>query len=59
MNLPKDLTIGILAIQGAVEEHILALKALGVNTKEIRYVVDFENLDGIILPGGVSCIFQL
>ena len=46
--------IGIFAIQGAVEEHALCVKKCGGNVKEIRMPDDFDGLDGIILPGGVS-----
>lgn len=52
-----DIIVGVLAIQGAVEEHVLAAKALGAVAKEIRYVEDFDGLHGIILPGGVSSPF--
>ena len=29
------LTIGVLALQGAVEEHMMCLQKLGCNTKEV------------------------
>lgn len=47
-------SIGILAIQGAVEEHAKCIRKLGANVKEIRKPEDFDGLDGIILPGGES-----
>ncbi|MCE1248957.1 MAG: pyridoxal 5'-phosphate synthase glutaminase subunit PdxT [Firmicutes bacterium] len=46
--------IGVLAMQGAFEEHIKALQALGVETAEVRLEKDLENIDGIIIPGGES-----
>jgi 5'-phosphate synthase pdxT subunit len=46
--------IGVLAIQGAVQEHIDCLKQLGASAKLIKVPKDFEGLDGIILPGGES-----
>lgn len=52
-NFKKPL-IGILAIQGAVEEHANHLLQLGANVREIRLPEDFIDLDGIILPGGES-----
>ena len=51
--------IGILALQGAFEEHEQALKALGVETVQIRNRQDWEanvDLDGLILPGGESTV---
>lgn len=53
-NASQSIVVGVLAIQGAVEEHMLAIKSLGAVAKEIRYVEDFEGVHGIILPGGVS-----
>eukprot|EP01038_Epipyxis_sp_PR26KG_P015466 gene15466-20867_t len=49
-----NLTIGILAIQGAVQEHIDCVKKLGCDTKSIRSPKDMDDIDGIILPGGES-----
>ena len=46
--------IGVLAIQGAVEEHIHHVKACGADARELRLPEDFEGVDGIILPGGES-----
>eukprot|EP01035_Chromulina_nebulosa_P017297 gene17297-22834_t len=41
-------------ILGAVEEHAICIKKLGAKTKEIRLPIDFQGIDGIILPGGES-----
>jgi 5'-phosphate synthase pdxT subunit len=46
--------IGVLSIQGGVTEHIKHLKALGVETVEVKFSSDLEYLDGLILPGGES-----
>lgn len=46
--------VGVLAIQGAVEEHVLHLKESGAETKEIRLPADFEGVDGLVLPGETS-----
>lgn len=51
--------IGILALQGAFAEHEHVLKALGVETVQIRNRQDWEahaDLDGLILPGGESTV---
>jgi 5'-phosphate synthase pdxT subunit len=47
--------IGVLALQGAFEEHIKMLKELNVDAFEIRQKKDFDRaMDGLILPGGES-----
>ena len=52
--------IGVLALQGGVEEHIHALlnasKKLGtpIVVVEVRTVEDLEGLDGLVIPGGES-----
>ena len=50
--------IGILALQGAFEEHAKVLENLGVVSVEIRNLDDFQqhqsDLVGLILPGGES-----
>lgn len=48
--------IGVLALQGAFKEHIIALDKIGVESKEIRQLSDIYNIDGIILPGGESTV---
>ena len=49
--------IGVLAIQGAFEEHILKVNALGANSFEIRRRSDInDSFDGLILPGGESTV---
>src|SRR5688572_14540692 len=49
-------TIGVLALQGAVEPHMLHLRAAGqsLDLKAVRSVADLEGLSGLILPGGES-----
>lgn len=50
--------IGILALQGAFEEHAKVLEKLGIVSVEIRNLDDFQqhqsDLAGLILPGGES-----
>ncbi|GMQ60181.1 pyridoxal 5'-phosphate synthase glutaminase subunit PdxT [Vallitalea sediminicola] len=46
--------IGVLALQGAYIEHITKLEKLKIETKEIRYNKDFDDIDGLIIPGGES-----
>jgi pyridoxal 5'-phosphate synthase pdxT subunit len=57
---PQDLTIGILALQGAYEAHAKTLANLGVTTKLIRTPAELTDTDGqpaihgLIIPGGES-----
>jgi 5'-phosphate synthase pdxT subunit len=48
--------IGVLALQGAFNEHIHALQALGVATREVRLPEQLDGLDGLIIPGGESTV---
>ena len=48
------MVIGVLAMQGAYEEHINILQDLDVSPVEIRNKNDLQNIDGIIIPGGES-----
>lgn len=53
----SELGIGILALQGAFQEHADILKKLSVEYKFIRSISDLDTkLDGIILPGGESTV---
>jgi 5'-phosphate synthase pdxT subunit len=53
-------TIGILALQGGVHEHIDHLQRLGIDARPIKQEKDFEGLAGLILPGGEStCLARL
>ncbi|MBR7796806.1 MAG: pyridoxal 5'-phosphate synthase glutaminase subunit PdxT [Bacillota bacterium] len=47
-------TIGVLALQGAVREHLRAVKACGANAIEIKRKEQLAEIDGLILPGGES-----
>lgn len=46
--------VGVLALQGAFREHVLALEVLGVQAPAIRLPVQLADLDGLIIPGGES-----
>ena len=48
--------IGILAVQGAFEEHRAVIRSLGAETVLLRQKADIHNLDGLILPGGESTV---
>jgi len=46
--------VGVLAVQGAVREHLAALDAIGAEPVEVRLPRDLVGLDALILPGGES-----
>ena len=46
--------IGVLALQGAFEEHITILHQLDVEAIEVRLPADLDGLDALIIPGGES-----
>lgn len=46
--------VGVLALQGAVSEHLTQLQHLGVDAVAVKRVEQLATLDGIILPGGES-----
>ena len=48
------LTVGVLALQGDVREHVRALEAAGVDAVPVRRAAELEHLDGLVLPGGES-----
>ena len=46
--------IGVLALQGAVTEHLQTLTKLGVTATAVKVPGDLDSLDGLIIPGGES-----
>lgn len=51
--------VGVLALQGAFEEHITKLQKLGIDTFEIRALSDIsDSFDGLVLPGGESTVMK-
>jgi 5'-phosphate synthase pdxT subunit len=51
---PGNLTIGVLALQGAYDVHARVLTSLGATPKLVRRPAELDGLDGLILPGGES-----
>jgi 5'-phosphate synthase pdxT subunit len=47
-------TVGVLALQGDVREHLAALSACGATAVPVRRPEEIDRLDGIVLPGGES-----
>jgi 5'-phosphate synthase pdxT subunit len=48
------LTIGVLAVQGDVREHVRVLTALGAQAYGVRRPTELTDLDGLVIPGGES-----
>lgn len=47
-------TVGVLALQGAISEHVKMLKQLGVQAIPVKSVNDLVLVNGLIIPGGES-----
>ena len=47
-------TIGVLALQGDVREHLPALEAERCRDPPVRRPAELDGLDGLVLPGGES-----
>ncbi|XP_073154844.1 probable pyridoxal 5'-phosphate synthase subunit PDX2 [Henckelia pumila] len=48
------MTVGVLALQGSFNEHIAALKRLGVIGVEVRKAEQLQDVSALIIPGGES-----
>ncbi|UTR12400.1 pyridoxal 5'-phosphate synthase glutaminase subunit PdxT [Evansella sp. LMS18] len=48
------INIGVLALQGAVREHVKALQAPDVNVVVVKKSEQLEQIDGLVFPGGES-----
>jgi len=48
------LRVGVLALQGDVEEHLAALAACKAEGVRVKTVEELETIDGLIIPGGES-----
>ncbi len=46
--------IGVLALQGAVREHVRSIEACGAEAVSVKKTDDLLDLDALILPGGES-----
>src|SRR5665648_84061 len=50
----ENLTVGVLALQGAFREHAAAIERCGAVARKIRRRRDLAGLDALIIPGGES-----
>jgi len=48
------LTIGILSMQGDIEEHEAVLEKIGIDSIRVKKSADLNNIQGLIFPGGES-----
>lgn len=57
----ENYTVGVLALQGAFEEHQSCMEKLGCTTKQIKTPSELlsPDIDGLILPGGESTAMGL
>lgn len=51
-----DMTVGVLALQGAFREHAERMRALGLRAVEVRRPAQLDEVSGMILPGGESTV---
>jgi 5'-phosphate synthase pdxT subunit len=49
-----DPTIGVLALQGDVREHLAVLRTLGADPIAVRRPAELAACDGLVIPGGES-----
>ena len=47
-------TIGVLALQGDVREHLAMLERTGVRAVQVRRPAELAQVDGLVMPGGES-----
>ncbi|WP_404382893.1 pyridoxal 5'-phosphate synthase glutaminase subunit PdxT [Knoellia locipacati] len=47
-------TIGVLAVQGDVREHLRALESAGARAVTVRRPSEIASIDGLVIPGGES-----
>jgi 5'-phosphate synthase pdxT subunit len=52
--MSRPATIGVLALQGDVREHLAALAAAGAGTAQVRRPEELAAVDGLVIPGGES-----
>ncbi|MFC6023146.1 pyridoxal 5'-phosphate synthase glutaminase subunit PdxT [Plantactinospora solaniradicis] len=54
MSAGSEVTVGVLALQGDVREHLLALTSAGATARRVRRAEELEQVDGLVIPGGES-----
>jgi 5'-phosphate synthase pdxT subunit len=51
-------TVGVLALQGDVREHVAMLERLGAEVVRVRRPEEFAAVDGLVIPGGESSVID-
>jgi len=46
--------VGVLALQGDVQEHMAALGRAGARTLAVKTQAELDRVDGLVIPGGES-----
>jgi pyridoxal 5'-phosphate synthase pdxT subunit len=54
----RNPTVGVLALQGDVREHLRMLDGAGATAVKVRRAGDLDQVDGIVMPGGESTTMQ-
>ncbi|GBQ03139.1 pyridoxal 5'-phosphate synthase glutaminase subunit PdxT [Streptomyces spongiicola] len=54
MSTPGTPAIGVLALQGDVREHLIALAAADAVARPVRRPEELAEVDGLVIPGGES-----
>ncbi|NUK54295.1 pyridoxal 5'-phosphate synthase glutaminase subunit PdxT [Streptomyces lunaelactis] len=54
MTTPGSPVIGVLALQGDVREHLIALAAADTVARPVRRPEELAEVDGLVIPGGES-----
>jgi len=55
----RSVTVGVLALQGDVREHLAALAELEIPARPLRRPTDLAGVGGVVLPGGESTTLSL
>jgi 5'-phosphate synthase pdxT subunit len=53
------MTLGVLALQGDVREHVAALESLGEEVRTVREPAHLDGLRGLVIPGGESTTLSM
>src|SRR5581483_9876442 len=51
--------IGVLNLQGDVQEHVTVLRQLGADARLVKRPADLDGVTGLILPGGESTTLSM
>lgn len=54
LTKPARPTVGVLALQGGVAEHLRHLEAAGARAVPVRRRSELDAIDGLVMPGGES-----